>query len=320
MKIHIPYASRQTIGGGYTFYNNFIKALTLYYPGIEIVGEDQQHDILFAFSATTVQGETIERSKQSGAKFILRMDGVPEDSRNSGHGTRRLVEYSHKADGIIYQTAFIRDTLGMILKNNGVIVPHTVIRNGVDTDIFKPDGEKIGFHGKPNILHIAYRKDNNKRYEEVLAMYREYFMSNKEANLLLLGRYPTEWQDYNMGFFNGERYQRLGVVEDIKVKAMMIRSADLLFYPSFADPAPNVVLEAIASGVPVLYNAYGGVNEMVGYGGKSICYEKSYTEQIEDMLNNLSVYKENALKAALNHTLRKMVDDYTYFFGMALSA
>lgn len=320
MKIHIPCVSNQTIGGGYTFYNNFVKALALHYPEVEIVGEDQKHDILFAFSATTVQGETIERSKVSGAKFILRMDGVPEDSRNSGRGTRRLVEYSLKADRIVYQTAFIRDTLGVILKNNGVKVPYTVIRNGVDTDIFKPDGEKIGFHGKPNILHIAYRKDNNKRYEEVLAMYREYFMHNKEANLLLLGRYPTEWQDYNMGFFNGERYQRLGIVQDIKVKATMIRSADLLFYPSFADPAPNVVLEALASGVPVIYNAYGGVHELVVDAGKAISYDKTFTSQIEYITDNLKLYKQSALIRGLDHTLKKMIDEYVFFFERALSA
>ncbi len=319
MKIHIPYISDQQVGGGYTFFRNFSKAATQYFPEWQLVPEEQPHDILFAFSPTTVSGEVIERSKNSGARFVLRMDGVPEDSRNSGRGTRRLVEYALKADLIIYQSEFVYRTVGAILRNNGVVTPHSIVHNGVDTDVFKPDDTKIGFVGKPNILSIAYRKDNNKRYEEVLAMYREYWLSNKQANLVLVGRYPSEWQDYNMGFFNGERHQRLGIVTDNVAKAAMMRSCDFLFYPSFADPAPNVVLEAVACGVPVMYNPYGGSHEILSkYGaGVPIDYSRSYTEQINELMKNLDVLRlrcKETVAAGLD--LKMMILGYKRAFDM----
>ncbi len=319
MKIHVPYISDQEVGGGYTFYRNFRKAATEHFPEWNLVPETEKHDILFAFSPTTVSGETIERSKAAGAKFILRMDGVPEDSRNSGRGTRRLVEYALKADLIIYQSEFAYKTVGAILRNNGANQPHAIVHNGVDTSIFTPEGPKIAFTGKPNILSIAYRKDNNKRYEEVLAMYREYWMANKAANLVLIGRYPSEWQDYNMGFFNGERYQRLGIVTDDTAKAAMIRSCDLMFYPSFADPAPNVVLEAIACGVPVLYNHYGGSAELVGeQAGKPIDYSKTYTEQLGEMLAQKEMYKISTVTIAQAHDLKMMILEYRRAFEMMI--
>lgn len=321
MRIHIPYISDQNIGGGYTFYKNLVQSLNTWHPDVTIVQENELHDILLAFSPTTINGETIERSKAAGAKFILRMDGVPEDSRNSGRGTRRMVEYALKADYIIYQSAFTNRTVGKLLKANGVECPHATIPNGVDTDIFTPDGDKIAFPGDPKILHIHYRKDTNKRYEEVVAMYREYFSNNKNANLLLIGRYPTEWMTYNMGFFNGERHQRLGIVTDLKAKAAMIRSCDFLFYPSFADPAPNVVLEAMACGLPILYQPYGGVHEVVhhNHAGIAIDGTMDYLTQIDILLKNKELFSTNARQRALEHSLPTMVKKYKLAFELALN-
>lgn len=318
MRIHIPYISDQNIGGGYTFYRNLTKVLAQEYPDIQLVPESEQHDILLAFSVTTVNGETIERSKANGAKFILRMDGIPEDSRNSGRGTRRLVEYALKADHIIYQSLFTRNTVGLLLKSNGVSCPNSLIPNGVDLSIYNSTDEKIAFPGSPKILHIAYRKDPNKRYEEVVAMYREYFNRNKAANLLLMGRYPTEWMSYNMGFFNGETNQRLGIVADDKAKAAMMRSCDFLFYPSFADPSPNAVYESIACGLPVLYNGYGGVGEIVGDAGMAIDYTKTFTEQIELLLKNKDMLKARAIDRAKEFSLEIMAAKYVATFKVAL--
>lgn len=322
MKIHVPYISDQSIGGGYTFYRNFLKGFERKFPEIQFVPEAEEHDILFAFSPTTINGETIERSKKRGAKFVLRMDGVPEDSRNSGRGTRRMVEYARAADFIIYQSDFILKTVGAILKDNGVTARRAVIHNGVDLEIFKPEGDKLPMiKGKPVILNIAYRKDNNKRYEEVLAMYREYWTENKEANLILLGRYPTEWMNYNMGFFNGERFQRMGVATDEGGKAAIIRSCHVMFYPSFADPAPNVVLEAIACGVPVIYNSYGGTHELLkGVANGQLALGNiepySYGAKIEAAIRSYDTIKPELLEIARENSVEMMAIRYKGAFDL----
>lgn len=312
MKIHVPYVSNQSIGGGYTFYDNLVKAFNK--SIVEWVSEEDSPDILFAFSPTTINGETIDRCKKNGAKFVLRLDGVPEDSRNSGRGTRRLVEYALKADHIIYQSYFIEQTLGRILRQNGVKCPTLIVRNGVDTDTYNTDGTKVNFQGEPKILNIAFRKDPNKRYEEVLGMYREYWTYNKQANLILLGRYPTEWMTYNMGFFNGERYQRLGVIDDPVQKATFIRSCDVMFFPSYADPAPNVVLEAMACGVPVIYNRYGGAAEYIEKAGVAIG-SGTYEEIIKQAL---AIPKEEVRAQAMEHSLARMSSDYLKAFQVSM--
>lgn len=311
MKIYAPSISSQSIGGGYTFYKNFLKSIDKY-TDHQLVDESSPYDVLFAFSPTTISGEIIDRAKKNNAKFILRIDGVPEDSRNSGKGTRRLIEYSLQADAIIFQTTFIRQTVGAILRENGVKAPYSTIYNGVDLEIFNPEGPKINYPGKLKILHINYRKDNNKRYEEVIQMYRELWTRRKDTNLLLMGRYPTEWLDFNCGFFNGEFFQRLGIVEDEKYKAQCIRSCDVFFYPSYADPSPNVVLEAMACGVPVIYCGYGGAAELAGNTG-AVIGSADYQVLIEFLAKDEhSRYKSR--KRAEEFSLEKMINNYCFVF------
>ncbi len=328
MKLHVANTSDQQIGGGYTFHRNFLKGMAEKYPEVEMVGSDTDADILFAFSASTVSGEAIKRTVTDGRMFVLRVDGVPEDSRNGGKGTRRLIEYAQAAHMIIYQSAFSYYTVGKILEENGVTRRKVIIPNGVDVDIFTPAGNKIAFPGSPKILHCAYRKDNNKRYEEVLAMYREYWINNHGANLVLLGRYPTEWQDYNMGFFNGERHQRLGVQADDAMRAQIMRSCDLMFYPSYADPAPNTVLEALACGVPILYQAYGGPYEVIGdaeghippMAGNFIRGDRTYKEQIDRILLDRDELSRAARNQAIEHSIGAMVIKYKTAFDLLMGS
>ncbi len=43
-----------------------------------------------------------------------------------------------------------------------------------------------------------------------------------------------------------------------------MRRADVLLHTKYNDPCPTVVLEALASGLPVVHSASGGVPELVG--------------------------------------------------------
>jgi glycosyltransferase involved in cell wall biosynthesis len=318
MKIFVPNISNTKIGGGWTFLKNFQKASVL--AGFTVTDNPTDYDILFAFAPTTIDGGTIQKAKDSGKPFVLRLDGVPEDSRNSGSGTRKLVEYSSLADHLVYQTQFVKNTLGRILVDMGIDKPSNIIYNGVDTDVFTPEGPKMPLKGDLKILHVNYRKDNNKRYEEVVAMYRELWTYRKDVNLVLMGRYPTEWQDYGMGFFNGEHVSRYGVITDDEQKAMIMRSCDVFFYPSFADPSPNVVLEAMACGVPVVYNPYGGTKELVHYGGIALDHDELSFDRIIRCFNPNEKFKDYAREVAEQEfSLPIMGENYKLLFERVLA-
>lgn len=248
------------IGGGNTFLRNFIQANDEY-GELDITDElNDRVDLAFLWAPHVFEKGDLAFIKEHNIRLVVRLDGVPEDSRNSGHGTSRLVESIQAAHMVIYQTKFVANTVGRLIQAKNSIV----VYNGVDISVFNPHGHLSPLidHKKLNIYVNHYRKDPNKRYEEVVEMFRMVSATSPDKyRLVLVGRYPTIWQDYRFGFFNNEDVLYLGVRSPIETAAI-IRSCDVMFHPAFADPSPNSVLESLACGVPVVTNPYSGALEL----------------------------------------------------------
>ena len=56
--------------------------------------------------------------------------------------------------------------------------------------------------------------------------------------------------------------------------------AHVLLHPKVRDPCPNVVLEALACGVPVVHSASGGVPELVGDAGIGVPSETTWEQDV----------------------------------------
>lgn len=93
-------------------------------------------------------------------------------------------------------------------------------------------------------------------------------LANDQARLLIVGRGPllAELQQQAQQLEIASRVQFLGVREDI---AALLAAADGFVLSSAWEGMPNVVMEALAAGVPVVATRVGGVPELVenGRGG-----------------------------------------------------
>jgi len=262
MKLYVSGDIKDKIGGGYSFTRNFLATCS------NVVDTLEECDIFFITGATLVPRSEFEKAIGMGKKIAFRVDGVPEDWRNRGTGWSRLRDYAKKSDLVIYQSKFISNTVGRLLGVEGY-----VIYNGIDTSIFKVDGNKLPRFGKPSLLYCNYRKgEHNKRVEEAIERFRYYKLINPEATMTFVGNFSKQqflWdkKNWDFGMLDLERnkdWQYLGIVKDRERLATIMRSCDYIAFPSFADPCPNTLIEALSCGCkPLWINDYGGQADIV---------------------------------------------------------
>ncbi|NQS90223.1 glycosyltransferase family 4 protein [Patescibacteria group bacterium] len=128
-----------------------------------------------------------------------------------------------------------------------------VIENGVNTDLFKPSGEskkeELGLNGKKVILFVGriYKNKNlNLLIQSLLLLPSEY-------HLLIIGTGIDKEKIRSIAeeFEISDRVIFLGYIPYFNLPDYY-RAADVFCLLSTLEGAPKVVLEALASGVPVI--------------------------------------------------------------------
>lgn len=135
----------------------------------------------------------------------------------------------------------------------------TTILNGVDTQYFQPSATSAA--GPPRILSVA-RMVPEKDHDTLLAAFQLTAQEHPEAELWLVGDGPRLGAVQNLArrLLPGSRVKFLLTREDVRP---LLHQASLLVLSSRTEALPNVVLEAMAAGLPVVATRVGGVPEMV---------------------------------------------------------
>jgi glycosyltransferase involved in cell wall biosynthesis len=135
----------------------------------------------------------------------------------------------------------------------------TVIPNGVDTDYFQTAAGPEA--GPPRVLSVA-RMVPDKDHHTLLQAFRLTVQVNPEAELWLVGDGPrlAEVREWARRLLPPARVKFLSPREDLRP---LLRQASLLALSSKTEALPNVILEAMAAGLPVVATRVGGVPELV---------------------------------------------------------
>jgi glycosyltransferase involved in cell wall biosynthesis len=96
-----------------------------------------------------------------------------------------------------------------------------------------------------------------------------------------------------------------------------MRSADLLFFPSEEEPCPNTPIEAMASGLPVLYHPSGGTPELVGDAGVPLSAD--LRADLTRALGESSTLRVRALERGLELSAERAAARYAATARQALS-
>ena len=265
MKIYFPNTSKQNLGGGWTWRRNTIKVLG---DKVQFVNNVQDCDIVLITGVTITDRTEMQQAKKLGKKLVLRVDNLPKDSRNRGCAFSRMKDFAKMADYIVYQSKWSENYVGWWLKNkvkaNSARCSkcHSIIYNGVDIDIFNYDDDP---HDRGNTyLYVQYNRDENKRIEEAFYHFHLVTRKYKDASLKLVGKFSPERVKYNFDFFDNEDVQYLGVTDNPKAMADIMRICKYFYFPAFIDSCSNTLAEAMAcSCTPLLVNDEGGSREVM---------------------------------------------------------
>jgi glycosyltransferase involved in cell wall biosynthesis len=160
----------------------------------------------------------------------------------------------------------------------------TVVPNGVDTDFFQP-GKNGRSDGKTVLLSVA-RLVPDKDHDTMLAAFGRVAGSHPGAELWLVGNGPRreilEQQVRDLGLAG--RVKFMPVAKDIR---HLYRQADVFVLSSVAEALPNVVLEAMAAGLPVVATRVGGLPEAVVPGDTGLLVSPRDVEGLAAALGSL---------------------------------
>jgi glycosyltransferase involved in cell wall biosynthesis len=186
------------------------------------------------------------------------------------------------------------------------------IHNGVDLDAFTP--------GARAQEAAAFRAELGLAPGRLLASFvgSEWERKGLEHAIGALARAP-EWDLLVAGAGDGERYRSLaaslgvgeavhmiGVTRDVP---LVLAASDALVFPSSYEAFPLVVLEAAASGLPILTTPLNGVTELIEDGRSGFLVEQT-PASIAARLRELAA--DRALRETMGAAVRTSVMDFSW--------
>jgi glycosyltransferase involved in cell wall biosynthesis len=151
---------------------------------------------------------------------------------------------------------------------------HHHVSHGLDTNIFKPHQKRLCREllelpqDKKLLLFVSENVLNRRKGFDLLLDALRALPSSHDYALLAVGAARLDYDIANV--------LKIGSIRDPKLLAMLYSAADAFILPSRQDNLPNVMLESLACGTPVIGFPIGGVKETIrdGFNGL-LCDEVS---------------------------------------------
>jgi glycosyltransferase involved in cell wall biosynthesis len=182
---------------------------------------------------------------------------VPRD-RTAWNWQRKRALYSESRLHVATPSEWLHTRVGDSMLTAG-LEESRVIPNGVDLDRFSPGdrGEarrRLGLPADARVLLFAANSTRSNEFKDFATLERALERLGSEVIAVSVGE---AGESRRIGS------AELRMVEPQSDLTPWYRAADLYVHPARADTFPTTVLEALASGLPVVASAVGGIPELV---------------------------------------------------------
>lgn len=215
-------------------------------------------------------------------RFIPKVENITEPI------IKKLFWLYRESDRVLAPTA----TMKQYLMGKEVAEKNIVIwGRGVSTEQYGPQhrDESLWPDGKKKVLFVS-RLVKEKEPDTLIRLYRLFEAKRPDIRMVVTGEGPTKARlQKNMpnAIFTGKL-----TGDDL---ARAYASADVFVFPSTTETFGNVVLEALASGLPVVAANAGGPSDIIQNGQTGILIEpkneKAFYDEITRLLDDHSLYR-----------------------------
>ena len=178
---------------------------------------------------------------------------------------------------------------------------HIHIANGVDSEVFKlldknDAREQLGLPlDRKILLFVSESLENKRKQFDVLS---EAFSKMKRTDFILVavGMIPSN---------KNSVIHYIGTVNDENKMVKLFNAADAFILPSYEDNLPNVMLESLMCGTPVIATPVGGMKEVIEHGVNGYLASENNAVALKNVLD----YFLNSQDAFDRKEIRKQAID-----------
>ena len=195
--------------------------------------------------------------------YVLRLDGIYIDKlntiKNSEIENKKIFDSIKNSSGVIFNSQYSKKIVETLYQK--IDKPNTIIANGVDQSLFKPDGEnlrqKFGIEEDEIVLITCAFWRRHKRLKETIIFFNKLIKKRKEKfRLIIIGSDKIDHTEKD------ERIIFSGLVDNNDLPKWY-RTANIYIHLSWIEANANSQCEAISCGLPVLCSNNGGNYESV---------------------------------------------------------
>ncbi len=263
--------------GAATHHRNFLKALRKRGHEIQITDFFRRpYDTKDLYTPLDVTDEEVI-GMLSYNPIVWTRDEIPPTKRLFAYcvheGSKCPEGWGDVINKVIHRLIVPSKATKNLFMNSGVRVPISIVPEGIDPDIYRPDGEKFDFQGKENAFKFLYvgswtlEKGDRKNLDTLIKAYKEEF--TEKDNVILFLKISTFFmapKDYAK--IVDERYNvprgMIGVhsayMSETEIPKLF-RMADCYVTATRGESWGLPIGEALACGLPVIVPE----NEMAGY-------------------------------------------------------
>lgn len=270
-------------------------------PG-KVMKKWQLNSISHGLSHRNVLGKIISKGKK---KLTFRLDGLRRIyAPEAWEADEPLIENLDLADSVVFQSNYSRNCFS----EQGIECPEyqDIIINGAKSELFFPKSNCKLNPKNVSLISNSWSRNHNKGFKTIAQ-----FSRLDNVSVIHIGTWPSD--------IPSEKVQLMGIMEEKKIGDVLRRGHFLLF-PSKNEACPNVVVEALACGLPVLYHDTGGTPELCQDGKlglalpENIQHPNLFNDFLDKALSLHGTMRARILERMNDFSFRKCYENYIQHF------